>query len=43
MRWNIHVWDGYSTNTFTREGTYEQVFNSCAGYPPAYIWSIEPA
>lgn len=39
--WTVVVWDGNSTNEFTREGTYEQVYNSCAGYPPGYIWSIK--
>lgn len=41
MRWTIRVWDGHSTNSFERYGSYEQIRNSLAGYPPAYIWSIE--
>lgn len=43
MRWKINVWDGYSTRQFFRDGTYNQVANTCAGYPPGYIWSIEAA
>lgn len=42
-RWLVKVFDGYST--FERElvGTYGYAANVCAGYPPAYIWSIKPA
>jgi len=40
-QWTVKVWDGYSTQVFQRYGTYEQVSNSMAGYPPAYIWSIQ--
>jgi hypothetical protein len=39
--WTVRVWDGFSTKEFSREGTYEQVRNSLAGYPPGYIWSIQ--
>jgi hypothetical protein len=42
-RWIVKLWDGFSSNELERFGTYEQVRNSCAGYPPGYIWSIEPA
>lgn len=42
MKWTIHLWDGFSSSELQREGTYNQVRNSCAGYPPAYIWSIKP-
>jgi hypothetical protein len=40
-QWLVKVWDGYSTNSFHRYGTYEQVRNSLVGLPPGYIWSIE--
>lgn len=43
MRWKIRVWDCFSSWDIYREGTYDYVYNSCAGYPPAYIWTIEPA
>jgi len=43
MNWIIRVWDGFSTREFPRNGTYEQVANTCANYPPSYIWSITPA
>lgn len=43
MRWLVKVWDGYSSREVYRNGTYGQVANTCAGYPPGYIWSIEPA
>jgi hypothetical protein len=39
--WTVSVWDGNSTYTFQRRGTYQQVANSLAGFPPAYIWSIQ--
>lgn len=39
--WFVRVWDGNSTTEFTRRGTYDQVHNSCAGYPPGYIWWIK--
>lgn len=39
--WLVRVWDGNSMCEFLRVGTYEQVRNTCAGYPPAYLWSIE--
>lgn len=39
--WTVRVFDGCSTIEFQRTGTYEQVRNSLAGLPPAYIWSIE--
>lgn len=42
-RWIIKLWDGFSSHELERSGSYEQVRNSCAGYPPGYIWSIEPA
>ncbi|QDJ96232.1 hypothetical protein Xoosp13_45 [Xanthomonas phage Xoo-sp13] len=42
-RWKIRVWDGFSSWDIIREGSYEQVYNSCAGYPAAYIWTVEPA
>lgn len=38
--WTVSVWDGYTTRTFHRKGTYSQVAASCAGYPPGYIWSV---
>lgn len=38
--WTVTVWDGHSTSSFQRSGTYEQVRNSLAGLPPACIWSI---
>lgn len=40
-QWTVKVYDGFSTQEFQRYGTYEQVRNSLAGFPPAYIWSIE--
>lgn len=40
-QWTVKVWDGFSTQEFQRYGTYEQVRMSMAGYPPAYIWSIQ--
>lgn len=40
-QWTVKVYDGYSTQEFQRYGTYEQVRNSLAVFPPAYIWSIE--
>lgn len=43
MRWKIQVWDGFSNREIIREGTYQQVVNSCAGYPPGYIWSVSAA
>lgn len=39
--WTVTVFDGYTTNTVQRKGTYEQVVNSCASYPPGYHWSIK--
>ena len=42
-RWNVSVYDGYSTNSFVREGSYDYVSNSCKMYPPGYIVSITPA
>lgn len=42
-RWVITVYDGYSTNIFERKGSYEQVVDSCAGYPPGYLWTIKSA
>ncbi|MBO0501834.1 hypothetical protein J1C51_23965 [Chromobacterium haemolyticum] len=42
-RWIVKLWDGFSSHELERSGSYEQVRNSCAGYPPGYIWSIEPA
>ena len=39
--WTVKVYDGFSTQEFQRYGTYEQVRNSFAGFPPSYIWSIE--
>jgi hypothetical protein len=41
MTWTIKIWDGYTTNTIQRQGTYDQVRNTLVGLPPAYIWSIE--
>lgn len=38
-QWSVSVWDGHSTNTFTRFGTYEQVVASLRHLPPGYIWS----
>lgn len=38
--WVINVWDGNSSWSFQRKGSYEAIVNSLAGYPPAYIWSI---
>lgn len=40
-QWTVKVWDGNSTSEFLRRGTYEEVYNSLAGYPPSYIWSIQ--
>ena len=40
-QWTIKLWDGHSCQEFQRHGTYDQVRNSLAGLPPAYIWSIE--
>jgi hypothetical protein len=40
-QWTVKVYDGCSTQEFQRYGTYEQVRTSLAGYPPAYIWSIQ--
>lgn len=42
-RWLLKLWDGFTASESIREGSYEQVRNSCAGYPPGYIWSIQPA
>ena len=39
--WTVKAWDGNSSYSFERYGTYEQVVNTLAGYPPAYIWSVE--
>ena len=38
--WIVSVWDGNSSYSFERYGTYQQVVNTLAGYPPAYIWSV---
>lgn len=40
-QWTVKLWDGNSRQEFQRSGTYDQVANSLAGLPPAYIWSIE--
>jgi hypothetical protein len=42
-KWKIILYDGYSTYEIHRNGTYDYVSNSCAGYPPGYIWAIVPA
>ena len=42
-RWIIKLWDGFSNREIEREGTYDQVSNSCVGYPPGYLWHIVPA
>lgn len=41
QHWLVRVWDGNSTHTYSRYGTYDQVYNSLSGLPPAYIWSIQ--
>lgn len=44
QRYKVSVYDGYSTSTFYREGTYDEVSNSCrAGYPASFVLTIEPA
>ena len=40
--WIVKVFNGYSNNSREIYGTYDFVVNSCSGYPPSYIWSIEP-
>ena len=40
-QWTVRIWDGHSNSEYQRQGTYQQVANSLAGLPPAYIWSIE--
>lgn len=42
-RWIVKLWDGCSHSEIEHEGTYDQVSNSCATYPPGHIWYILPA
>lgn len=39
-QWTIKVFDGFSNIELIRFGTYEQIYNFCAGFPPSYIFSI---
>ncbi len=41
--WVIKVWDGYCTRSIKKYASYDYLANMCRGYPPSYIWSIEPA
>lgn len=38
--WTVRVWDGYSTRVYPEYGTYEQVVNTLAGFPPSCIWTV---
>ena len=38
--WRVSVWDGFTTSTFYRKGTYGYVSASVQHYPPGYIVSV---
>lgn len=39
-QWTVSIWDGSSSWTFQREGSYEHVSSLCRAYPPGWIWSV---